>query len=349
MLYLIDMYLTEFPDRPSGILDKFRDCPKNLHEMTLDEINKIASTWSPTTAGTAAVYRDRIRYYLEWLQIHGINTNPDIARQINVPVKGEKFLIYSTEDLARYFDVIYNNISRNNIHSGTSIGKEQMFVCHAADILAFYGMTIEQILALNLWDVTPDGVVGYDLPLTKADIDVLMRYKNLKSVGRNTPLLGTKYIRSTKTENPEAKFLITALSRVELSEENEYLHKLLTPTNVYILGFYNRAYEKELQLGKFMNVDERMPKWFIEVFDGLHANAATLTAHKKKYAKYREERDLATPKPVTVTKQLEVTEQPKANNNDIKILTARLDVATKTLKALVAEIEDIKAKLGGIV
>lgn len=349
MLYLIDMYLTEFPDRPSGILDKFRDCPKNLHEMTLDEINKIASTWSPTTAGTAAVYRDRIRYYFEWLQIRGINANPDIARQIIVPIKGEKFLIYSTEDLARYFDVIYNNISRNNIHSGTSIGKEQMFVCHAADILAFYGMTIEQILALNLWDVTPDGVVGYDLPLTKADIEVLMRYKNLKSVGRNTPLLGTKYIRSTKTENPEAKFLITSLSRLELSEENEYLHKLLTPTNIYVLGFYNRAYEKELQLGKYMNVDERMPQWFAKVFEDLHANKATLTAHKKRYAKYREERDLNVPIKVTVTKIPEVVEQPKANNNDIKALTARLDVATKTLEALVAEIEDIKAKLGGIV
>lgn len=53
MLYMIDEYIKEYPKRPLQALEKFRNSPLNLHEMSLSELNEIVSKWKPLSTRTA--------------------------------------------------------------------------------------------------------------------------------------------------------------------------------------------------------------------------------------------------------------------------------------------------------
>ena len=40
MVYRLDDYKNAYPNRPLAVLNKFQDCSKNLHEMSLDELKR---------------------------------------------------------------------------------------------------------------------------------------------------------------------------------------------------------------------------------------------------------------------------------------------------------------------
>lgn len=351
MLFLLDEYKAAYPKRNFAVLDKFKSLPKNLHEMTLSEINNVTKKWNPIAEGTVDLYKHNLQYYLEWLQTKGIVTNPTVAKQIVMPILKSNYRIFSTKDLTYYFNEFYRYIERLAIRTGKSIGKEQFFICHAAGILAFYGLSIEQIVDLDLSDIQPDGVRGYDLPLTKEDIDVLLTYKRLTHVGRNTPLIGTKYLRSTKAEGVDKSKINAPISRLTIDEDYAYLKKLLSVTNLYVLGLYDRMYKAESKSDKELTMMGVNPQWFLDILAPLKLGKTSLTAYKKDYIEYRQERDdnatsieeaESTVENESAAEQIVEPEKPSV---DIQSLAARLETATKTLAAVCAEIEDIKNQL----
>lgn len=291
MIFKFDEYVQTYPNRVVSALKKFDDIAKNLHEMSTDEVNAITEKWSATTEATAANLRNMIKLYFEWLENQGIKVVPSIS-DIVFPVKQTQFLVYNSETLHATWDKLLLSCERKATLDGTTGTEDRLLITYAAGILAFYGLTTEQILALDLSDIQKDGVIGYDLPLTEKDIDVLLRYKSLTRFKNNQVLSGTKYIRAIYEVS--AEIIDRPLGIVKCCDSEKYLASVLTHKNLSKLGAYSRIYDVE-QSTEPLNLSEQyaLPEWFFEELEkatGKKIINTRRSSYKKDYKAYRDER-----------------------------------------------------------
>jgi len=288
VLYLISEYVSEYPYRNLQSLEKFKSCPKYLHQMSLDEINQVVKHWIPLTERTAYKQRKQILNYFKWLQSKGEKVNSSIVDKIEIPILEKHFLIYSTKELKYYYNELFDYLKDFAEKNEIQFSKSIYYMCYASGILSFYGLTEEEIIALDLLDIQNDGVKGYDLPLTKDDLEILMTYRNTVKLGNRKPLLGNKFIRSTHSKTTiDASYLSRPLWRINFDQEHLYLKKLLSVNNLYWLGIYSRIFKHEADSIFKLEVGKKSPQWFIDMIGS--DNAATLSFRKKEYIEYRNE------------------------------------------------------------
>lgn len=323
MLYLIDEYIEQYPYRKILELLRFKDCSKNLHEMTLDEVNTVVATWNAVIPSTAENTKRKIAQYLEWLGTQGVSIAFDI-RKVKFPLKKSNadHAIYSTRDIQKYYDILYASIERNATKNGTNGSVSSLLRCHAAGILAFYGLSDEEILHLDLSDVQSYGVIGYDLPLTNDDIEILMRYKNLDRYDNNRNLKGTKYIRNANNDGVlENSSLNRPLIIACAEEEHSYVKTLLNTSQLNLFGKFDRAYNEEKKRGEKITMGGKTPQWFDDIF---HLKVNWLTKRKKEYIAYRDTRDKKFSKDIVVERIAEI-------NNSIAKLKQEAEELQKQL------------------
>lgn len=297
MLYLVDEYYKQHPERErivKPLLDKFVDSEKYLHEYTLEELNAEVATWDALKKSTFKIRRSGLYLYFDWLKEQGVNVDPDIAKKIVFPEKDMKFLIYSTDDIHNAYNDLLLDIEKTAIENHKQPCTDPLLVSHVTSILAFYGMTKQQILSLQLSDIQPDGIIGYDLPLTEKDMDVLLKYKRFDRLQNRMWLKGTGYIRSPKTEFPNERSLDAPLGKVECSEETKFLAALLTHKNLYKFGILNRVFEYEKTHRPPIENGGTIPQWFKDIMAQANDNKKvpdnTMTQRKLQYIAYRTER-----------------------------------------------------------
>ena len=287
MLLYFDDYTKEYPRRPVSELKKFESCPKALHEMTLTEVNEIVKDFQPVLRNTALRARRIIAQYFDWLSEKGVQVSLD-AKGIEFPITSEmEHYVYNSNDIHQYFVILDNAIKEHDALIGATTSHEALLMTHAAGILAFYGLTDEQILNLDLKDVLPTGVVGFDLPLSKDDMAVLMEYKGMDKFANGLPLLGTKYIRTTysyNTEIEDPRFLSRPLVRLNISKEYNYLKDLLKPTTLNLMGKFDRAFRYEKENGEEIKMNITTPQWFGKI---MQLKGSWLAERKKDYIAYR--------------------------------------------------------------
>lgn len=289
MIYKYEEYAAANPKRPLQVLNKFKDTKKNLHEMSIDEINSVVSSWDALVPGSVFNQKSAIKNYFVWLNANGVSVDPEIVKDIKFPLKKEVYLIYSTEDIKYYWDLILKNAEKFSIKYNEPFNSQFYWMCQAVGILSFYGMNAQEILNLTLSDVQPNGVLGYDLPLTKEDIDILLRYKNLKEYSGSQRLIGYKYIRSTKSDEISNKvYLNYSLVRIKCDEEYNYIKTLLTDSNLYKLGLYNRLFEYEIRNKVKLEINTKTPEWFTRIVG--KCSEGKLTKLRKEFNEYRFER-----------------------------------------------------------
>lgn len=349
MLYLISEYASEYPYRNLQGLEKFKNYSKNLHEMSLSEINEIVSQWSPLNTRTAYNQKKQILHYFQWLQSKGEKVDTSIVDNIEIPISKKKFLIFSTKDIKLYYDILFEHLEKKSIINNTEFSKSPFYMCFAAGILSFYGLTAEQIINLNLSDISVNGVTGYDLPLTKEDIDVLMTYKNTTRLGR-IPLLGNKYIRSTHFNTKiDSSYLSRPLWRLTLDSEHIYLRKLLGVNNLYWLGLYSRIYNIEQETGQ-MEFRCDTPKWFVDMLE--ISNAASISQRKKEYLEYRNEKNnyISSEESIEQDEIIEniikedIKKEINSTNNE-KVLLDIIQNLTNEISSMKDEIRELKSNI----
>ena len=264
---MIEEYISENPDRPLSALDKFKDCSKYLHELSLQELNEEVSHWNPLNKRTAYNQKKAIAHYVQWLQLKGVETNIKFIDDIQIPISQDQYLIYSSNDISYYYDILFKILEQNAVIEGKTWNRASYYMCYASDILAFYGLTEEQIIKLKLDDISETGVNGYDLPLTKEDIDVLIYYKECKRYTNNMILVGDTYIRSTRKagESIDAGYLSRPIWRLTLKEKDNYLKKLLRVSNVLKLGVLDRVYRKEKETNELVDIKKIRPSWLNDI------------------------------------------------------------------------------------
>ena len=241
----------------------------------------------------------------------------------------------------------FASCERQAARSGEFFSRAKYLTGYATDILSFYGLTTEQILALNLSDVQKNGVAGYDLPLTQTDIDVLLEYKNLNEFVNNKKISGYKYIRSAGVVSEGT--LDYGINHGACEDKDKYLKRLLTFKNIYKLGRYAEIYAEEKRTGKLVDLSNRAipADWFlkkIELIVGGELKGNRITAYKKDYEAYRSERMEYEAKknlqPIAKTVE-PATVEPTLNSSEL------LDVL-KYVDATIAEIDKMKVNLLGI-
>ena len=292
MLYNFNEYMEQFPKRNVSTLKKFAGEAKNLHEMSTEEINAIISTWGVVTPATAANQKSIINLYFDWLTENGVDVKADIDNII-IPTKTAEFLIYSNAMLHEYWEKFFASCERQATLTGDFFSRDKYLTSYVAGILSFYGLTVEQILALDLSDVQRDGIIGYDLPLTQTDIDVLIEYKGLNELANNKKVSGHKYIRAAGVVNEDT--LDRGINHGACESKDKYLKRLLTFRNAYKLGRYAEIYTEEKRTGKLVDLSNRAipADWFLEkikLIVGGELKGNRITAYKKDYEAYRSER-----------------------------------------------------------
>ena len=336
MLFMLAEYIKEYPKRPLQTLNKFKNVHKYLHEMTVEEINSETKKWKPLAENTANKQKKEIRDYFRWLQTKGINVNPNIAADINIPTSTIMFLIYSSEDIAYYYDKLFNYLQKSSVINGTNFDKRSYLMSYAAGILAFYGLTEEQIINLDLSDVQPDRIIGYDLPLTDKDMTILLEYKNTTKLANKMPLIGTKYIRSPylDAQNIDSAYLSRPIWRIKFDKDHEFLKSLLRVSNLYQLGIYNRTYQHEKQHNEILRNNATTPQWFIDMLTFKNVNSVCIA--KKEYIEYRKERDNAT----TCNKPKELESTSTKSNEEI--IHKRINDIAEQIKNLSSELQELQ-------
>lgn len=331
MLYLISDYINgEPPKKEKNLLEllRFEKTDKFLHEMTIEEVNAETANWSPVNKETAVKVKSKISQYLKWLS----DRNVDIAfnaKDIVLPLKETVSVeIYSTKDIYHYYELLELSINRMATRNGTSFSGNYLLMAKAAGMLAFYGLSDEQILALDLSDISKDGVADYNLPLTQRDIDTLLAYKHLERYDNNKTLKGTKYIRTvTPDVLPNAAFLNTAFKFIKVEDEYKYLLTVLRTSQLNLFGKFDKVYREEKMRGEDIASTRQIPQWFADIFN---VSKNWLTKMKKEYLEYCDKRNA-----------LEVSVNKKENEAIMqKIVLLQSEIEAKT-----EEINKLKAQL----
>ena len=292
MVYRLDEYSKAFPKKPIGILKKFKDYPINLHEMSTDEVNTIIATWDGVTIETATNNKSQIKLYLNWLTDNGVITNIN-PNNLIFPIKTPEFFIYSNNEIHEYWNIFLTSCEHKAARTGEFHSRAKYLASYVSNILSFYGLTIKQILELDLSDVQSYGIINYNLPLTQEDIDVLLEYKNLKEFANNKKVTGTKYIRSAGVVTEDT--LDYGIAHGNCEDNYKYLKRVLTCRNMYKLGRYAEIYAEEKRTGELVDLSNRAvpDKWFlkkIELIVGNELKTNRITIYKKNYNAYRTER-----------------------------------------------------------
>ena len=203
------------------------------------------------------------------------------------------FMVYTSNDIHTLWGKFLKSAERYAMAHNEFYSETSFLLSYAAGILAYHGLTIEEILTLELWKVTRDGVKGYDLDLTERDIEVLMRYKNQDVANNGRPLIGNTYVRTTTgiVRELELNRMITA---TPIEEQDTWLRKILTCTNLQKLGSFARIYKREVETGQLLREGKsKMPEWFTEILERPRKKklgTTRLTELKHEYIEYRNER-----------------------------------------------------------
>lgn len=352
MLYLFDKYISENPARDlSGAL-RFDKSSKNFHEMTVEEINKgfTGVTYAPRSARNV---RNQIKLYLQWLKENGVECDPQLADEITIPEQVKQYLIYSAEDIHKYYKLLFASAK---IVSGIYYSENNFLMSYASGILSFYGVTPEQIIDLDYDDVTEEGVKGFDLPLTEKDMEIILRYKNyrVQDVAKHRE---NKYIRNAVIDL-QPKYLSYQVYNAKLTKEYTYLRPLLNVTNLYTLGGFARIYEIEKKSDVKIKATFKAPDYFVEIAcQG--KGVSTIQHTKADYIAYRTERDAAkmkaeikesiAPKPRIV----ETVQRPKGSvatvPNEIDVLKKEILDCLDTMHGLEMKLRNLMNQFDSLI
>ncbi len=331
MLYLIDEYNKQYPHRRLCEIQKFENAEKYLHEMTIDEVNSECADWEAVSSETAANTKRKIAQYLNWLSEQGCDVGFN-ASDIALPIKEDIApQIYSTNDIHRCYDTLKMALERSAVQNGSNVSMFFLNMSHAAGVLAFYGLTDNEILNIDLSDVQPSGINGYDLPLTEEDIDVLLQYKYQTKCSNNLVLQGTKYFRNTKINGSVNMIYVNRpIMDISVERKYQYLKTVLKTSYISLCGKFDRAYRMEKCTNMTIMNNHTTPQWFSDIFQ---VSKNMLVRRRKEYIAYRDQRNASMPESECETYQSK------------EAICDRIDTIQKHINDLNKEVEELRKKL----
>ena len=94
-IYKYGEYFEAYPNRirAKNIFDRFSKTEKDLHTMSIEEINAITSTWDKLAYTTVEKIRKEIKLYFDWLAESGIKVDLNVYKKMDIPTKANEYLV----------------------------------------------------------------------------------------------------------------------------------------------------------------------------------------------------------------------------------------------------------------
>ena len=327
---LLERYKAEYPNRRIKAVASF----DNIENMTFDELQKVVSKGEPINPESATTYTINIKSYIEWLNANGISTKitPAEVSNLKFPLRSSDYVIFDDESLHQAWRRFFDSAEEVKGRFAT----DRVLITYAATILIFHGMTVQQLMELELSQVHDDGVIeGYEhIKLTPKDQAIIMNYKYLKVSPNGKALTGTKYIRSSM-ENVTEDFIYRQFARIKVADPNT--KTVLGLKNIILAGQFNRIYEMEQKYG-MIKWNCKLPDWFVNV---LNENGelphATFSKRRNQYEEYKWQR-----KGKESKMEVKPVPEPKPEPvNRVAELLERLDKAMEEIEYVKSELKKL--------
>ncbi len=166
----------------------------------------------------------------------------------------EQQYIFTLTDFFDLWEDFADAIKRGRQKTGIGLGDDMLITAKVIDLLAWYNISVEDMVKIKLYNVSDEGIEGYNIDFDPLAIDVFMEYKrmsgiyidqshktNYKEFKQNT------LIRNTSNKPIDAIYITTMFNKgknVNVSEDEEWLRKLFRIRDVQYSGQYSRIYDK---------------------------------------------------------------------------------------------------------
>ncbi len=166
--------------------------------------------------------------------------------------------VFSEDNLFDLFDLLMMETKKSKEKNGQIFNQKIYDNNLIIDILSWYGFTPEQIVELKTYDITSDGITGFDdVKFSPRAIDCFLEYK-LISRDDNRFLALTSSAGYTISVDSVQRLFYS--QKFDLPEESDWIRRALTPSKVYdsyrFLWVYNYCKKNNVNYKRFSTEDK---------------------------------------------------------------------------------------------
>ncbi|MCM1361573.1 MAG: hypothetical protein NC235_06690 [Clostridiales bacterium] len=166
--------------------------------------------------------------------------------------------VFSEDNLFDLFDLLMKETKKSKEQNGQAFNEKIYDNNLIIDILSWYGFTPEQIVELKTYDITSEGITGYDnVKFSPRALDCLLEYKSILRDDNRFLSLASSAGYVISVDSVQRLFYS---QKFDLPEESDWVRRALTPSKVYdsyrFLWVYNYCQQNNVNYKRFSTEDK---------------------------------------------------------------------------------------------
>ncbi len=166
--------------------------------------------------------------------------------------------VFSEDNLFDLFDLLMKETKKSKEQNGQAFNEKIYDNNLIIDILSWYGFTPEQIVELKTYDITSEGITGYDnVKFSLRALDCLLEYKSILRDDNRFLSLASSAGYVISVDSVQRLFYS---QKFDLPEESDWVRRALTPSKVYdsyrFLWVYNYCQQNNVNYKRFSTEDK---------------------------------------------------------------------------------------------
>lgn len=168
--------------------------------------------------------------------------------------------VFSEDNLFDLFDLLMKETKKSKEKNGQAFNEKIYNNNLIIDILSWYGFMPEQIVELKTYDITSEGIAGYDnVKFSSRALDCLLEYKSLSRDDNRFLTLASSAGYTISVDSVQRLFYS---QKFDLPEESDWVRRTLIPSKVYdsyrFLWVYNYCHKNNVNYKRFSTEDKMM-------------------------------------------------------------------------------------------
>lgn len=167
--------------------------------------------------------------------------------------------VFSEDNLFDLFDLLMMETKKSKEKNGQIFNEKIYNNNLIIDILSWYGFTPEQIVELKTYDITSDGIAGFDnIKFSPRALNCFLEYKSISRDDNRFLALASSAGYTISVDSVQRLFYS---QKFDLPEESDWIRRALTPSKVYdsyrFLWVYNYCKKNNVNYKRF-SIDDKM-------------------------------------------------------------------------------------------
>lgn len=166
--------------------------------------------------------------------------------------------VFSEDNLFDLFDLLMKETKKSKEQNGQAFNEKIYDNNLIIDILSWHGFTPEQIVELKTYDITSEGITGYDnVKFSPRALDCLLEYKSILRDDNRFLSLASSAGYVISVDSVQRLFYS---QKFDLPEESDWVRRALIPSKVYdsyrFLWVYNYCQQHNVNYKRFSTEDK---------------------------------------------------------------------------------------------